>query len=111
MHTEPIGRSRGAYLHPSFRINIVCASHALCHHQVKVPAQSQHRTCRHPTVKAHLPTVQRHDPPAVASHTPEVRGGPQGKENLNASCENMNTFAREHQLLLQVLNYWQYKVG
>jgi hypothetical protein len=41
--------------------------------------------------------VQRHDPPADASHTPEVRRGPQGKENLNGSCENMNQFPPKRQ--------------
>ena len=95
-------------LHPSPRLDIVCVSLAPCHHQGKVPAQSRQRTCRLPTVKAHLPAVQNHDPPAVASHTPEVRGGPQGKENLNGSCENLNQCSPKRQHDLRVLNDAQY---
>ena len=97
-------------LHPSPRLDIVCASHAACHHQGKVPAQSRHRTCRHPTVKAHLPAVQRHDPPAVASHTPDVRCGPQGTENLNGSCENLNQCPPKSQHDLRVFNDAKYSL-
>jgi len=54
--------------------------------------------------------VQCHDPPAVPPHTPEVRGGPQGKENLNGSCDNMNQISPKRQHDLRVLNDSQYKV-
>jgi hypothetical protein len=55
-----------------------------------------------------LPAVQRHDPPADASHTPEVRRGPQGKENLNGSCENMKQFSPKRQHNPRVLKDSQY---
>ena len=54
--------------------------------------------------------MQRHDPPAVASHTPDVRGGPQGTENLNGSCENLNQCPLKRQHDLRVLNDAKYSV-
>jgi hypothetical protein len=56
----------------------------------------------------YLPAVQRHNPPAVASHTPEVRGGPQGTENLRGLCENLNQFPPKRQHNLRVLNDAKY---
>jgi len=57
-----------------------------------------------------LPAVQRHDPPAVASHTPDVRGGPQGTENLYGSCENLNQCPPKRQHDLRVINDAKYSL-
>ena len=70
--------------------------------------RSEHSFPRRRAAGSHLPAGQRHDPHADASHTTEVHGGPQGKENLNGSCENMNQFPPKRQHNLRVLKDSQY---